>query len=122
MEPQNYHALSEEVYDPFAGEFDDETPPFDDPKAGWVVGSMWASAQCQRCRKASIWRDSVMVYPSGKGGPAPHPDMSTSAATLYEEARAVVPISRRAGQPWHGRRSSWYCANSTRKPAGGKQR
>lgn len=97
MEPQNYHVLSEEVYDPFAGEFDDETPPFDDPKADWVVGSMWASAQCQRCRKASIWRDNVMVYPGGKGGPAPHPDMAASATTLYEEARAVVPISRRAG-------------------------
>ncbi len=94
---QTYHVLSEQVYDPFAGEFDDERPPFEDPKADWVVGSTWASAQCQRCRKASIWRDDVMVYPSGKGGPAPHEDMSASARALYEEARAVVPISRRAG-------------------------
>lgn len=37
-----------------------------------------------------------MVYPMGSTVPRAHPDMPVDVAELYEEARNVLPISRRA--------------------------
>jgi len=38
-----------------------------------------------------------MIYPSSGTVPVPHPDMPADARGLYEEAREVLGISRRAG-------------------------
>jgi hypothetical protein len=37
------------------------------------------------------------MYPASSRVPAPHPEMPVEASELYEEAREVVAISRRAG-------------------------
>ena len=97
--PDSFHVLSEDLFDPDAEYNDDDlqVAPRDDPTSRWLVGTSWASAQCQACGKVSIWRDEAMVHPAGKGAPPPHPDMPRSAKALYEEARSVVTISRRAG-------------------------
>lgn len=63
----------------------------------WVDGAAWASSRCDACEMVAIWRDERMVHPTQKGAPQAHVDMPVSAAELYEEARAVLPISRRAG-------------------------
>jgi hypothetical protein len=57
----------------------------------------WTSAQCGRCYDYSVWRDERMVYPTSGLAPVAHPQMPPEARVLYEEAREVVGISRRAG-------------------------
>jgi hypothetical protein len=43
-----------------------------------------------------MWRGSKLMFPLTSSVDAPHPDMPADAAELYEEARAVLPHSRRA--------------------------
>lgn len=69
-------------------EFKDSRPP---------QPSSWSVAFCARCRNWSVWRDSRMMYPTSGLAPAAHADMPPEAKSLYEEAREVVGISRRAG-------------------------
>lgn len=68
--------------------------PFHDGPDG---SGAWTAAQCARCREWSVWRDERMMFPASGPAPAPHRDMPSEARSLYEEARAVVGISRRAG-------------------------
>lgn len=76
-------------------------------------------ATCAVCSRYSIWQGviedfefetksgtktergidpnrSVMVFPSWREGPDPHPDLPDSVRTVFEEARAVLPYSKRA--------------------------
>ena len=57
----------------------------------------WSAATCGRCDGCSIWRADRMVFPQGGPAPLPHDQMPQDAKALYEEAREVVGISRRAG-------------------------
>lgn len=57
----------------------------------------WRVAQCARCKEWSVWRQGRMVYPVSGMAPVPHSDMPEDAKALYEEAREVLGISRRAG-------------------------
>lgn len=59
--------------------------------------SSWAASRCQACGYSTIWRDDIAVYPVAKAGPAAHERMPPLVAELYDEARAVLPVSRRAG-------------------------
>jgi hypothetical protein len=57
----------------------------------------WSIATCTACLSGSVWRAGVLIYPAASSLPEPHSDMPADAAALYDEARAVVPHSRRAG-------------------------
>jgi hypothetical protein len=59
--------------------------------------SSWNAAECASCRNWSIWYRNRMVYPAGRVGAPPHPEMPEPAKELYEEAAAVAGVSRRAG-------------------------
>lgn len=67
---------------------------FDDAQRGY---GRWSSAQCGRCHEYSVWREERMIFPNSGLAPIAHPQMPPEAKELYEEAREVVGISRRAG-------------------------
>ncbi|MBF4568518.1 DUF4145 domain-containing protein [Plantibacter sp. VKM Ac-2880] len=56
----------------------------------------WKASYCVACEQMTVWNGSEIVYPQLSPIVAPHPDMPTDAAELYEEARNVFPVSRRA--------------------------
>ncbi len=56
----------------------------------------WTYSLCVACGRASVWRGDSLLYPSGSTVDVPHPDMPAQASELYLEARAVLPVSRRA--------------------------
>jgi hypothetical protein len=56
----------------------------------------WSSSTCSSCNQSSVWRGDRIVFPSESPISPAHPDMPSDAAELYEEARAVLPTSRRA--------------------------
>ncbi|MBF4511332.1 DUF4145 domain-containing protein [Plantibacter sp. VKM Ac-2885] len=58
--------------------------------------SEWKASLCLSCNASTVWRNDQVIYPMTSTLQAPHPDMPASAAELYEEARAVFPLSRRA--------------------------
>lgn len=76
---------------------DDFHPPFDSTE--WVVPGRWARSKCYHCSQIAIWRGERLVYPNRRasGYEPAHQQMPDDVATLYNEARAVVGISRRAG-------------------------
>ena len=57
----------------------------------------WAMSMCFACQKGSVWRGIRVVYPITNAFDGPHADMPAVAAMIYEEARAVGVVSRRAG-------------------------
>lgn len=57
----------------------------------------WTMSLCFACKRGSVWRGTQVVFPTGSSYPNAHPDMAASAAEIYEEARAVGAVSRRAG-------------------------
>ena len=65
----------------------------------WVARGKWAASECFACDEMSIWMGTTVVFPStsGSGIPAHNTDMPTAVAELYDEARAVAAVSRRAG-------------------------
>lgn len=67
---------------------------FDDSKE---VYGRWYTAECARCRESSVWREDRMVFPATGMAALPHASMPPEAKALYEEAREVLGISRRAG-------------------------
>lgn len=78
----------------------------DDSRAFYVDGAQfyageggrheWRVSHCVSCDQGSVWRQNAMVFPLASGGPLPHPEMPSDVLELYEEARNVLPISRRA--------------------------
>jgi hypothetical protein len=56
----------------------------------------WNASTCSSCDQSAVWRGHRMVFPSESPISPAHPDMPDDAAELYNEARAVLPISRRA--------------------------
>ena len=60
-------------------------------------GADWQASLCCSCHQFSVWRGHQVVYPPNTSiVPAPHDDMTVAAKSLYNEAAAVLPISRRA--------------------------
>lgn len=57
----------------------------------------WVMSLCSSCSRASVWRDGGLIFPSVHVDvPRAHADMPDAARTLYDEAAAVLPLSRRA--------------------------
>ncbi len=57
----------------------------------------WAMSTCFACKKGTVWRGSQIMFPQANPFPMGHPAMPADAAELYEEARSVALVSRRAG-------------------------
>lgn len=70
---------------------------FDDDFPSTRQESRWRCAECASCNQWSFWHDDSMVYPNGRVGSPPHPDMPLEVSELYSEAAAVARVSRRAG-------------------------
>lgn len=67
----------------------DETP--------WIISEIWAVSTCAACSRRSLWRNEAIIFPTAPGAPAAHYDMPAAAREIYDEARLVLSISRRAG-------------------------
>ena len=52
--------------------------------------------ECSACDKWAVWIEGEMVFPPTKQGPVPSSDMPTDVLALYDEARAVLPVSPRS--------------------------
>ncbi|ROQ40961.1 uncharacterized protein DUF4145 [Frondihabitans sp. PhB188] len=57
----------------------------------------WMQSLCTSCEDYATWRSEDLIYPGTSITPPPSEDMPEDVAALYEEARAVVSVSRRAG-------------------------
>lgn len=73
------------------------TSTFFDSEKGKVSASTWRASTCSRCNESSVWRADRMVFPTSGVVAVPHADMPDTARELYDEAREVAGISRRAG-------------------------
>ncbi|WP_160297571.1 DUF4145 domain-containing protein [Demequina salsinemoris] len=62
-----------------------------------LVSGCWSASRCAQCKEWSTWREERLVYPAAGIVSVPHPQMPGEAKDLYEEAREVLGISRRAG-------------------------
>lgn len=56
----------------------------------------WRATICAVCGLGSVWRDEQRMFPRSSTVLPVHPDAPEAVAELYEEARNVLPISRRA--------------------------
>ena len=54
----------------------------------------WAGSNCGH---VSVWRDELLIFPRASSLPMAPADMPPNVAELYNEAREVMPVSRRAG-------------------------
>lgn len=66
-----------------------------------MVGRPWVAAQCGACDDHSLWIDGMLRFPALTDSveaavPAPAEDMPANVRSLYLEAAAVYPHSRRA--------------------------
>jgi len=59
--------------------------------------SSWAQAECAACHRFSTWRRSTLIYPRSNTLPLAHADMPEDVVDLYNEARDVAAVSKRAG-------------------------
>lgn len=62
----------------------------------WVAKSTWAQSECNGCSEIATWRMDAIVFPTSSPAPFPHDDMPEPVVALYNEARSVVTLSRRA--------------------------
>jgi hypothetical protein len=67
------------------------------PRKVFSNGSKWTIALCQRCDGYSLWLGERQIYPGSMIGTEPSMDMPGEVQSLYNEARAVAVVSRRAG-------------------------
>lgn len=80
--------------------------PDSPPSRGEVVETLvapvrfegeWAMALCEACKDYSVWRSDDLIFPQSSKISAPSPDMPGEVRDLYNEAREVMSVSRRAG-------------------------
>jgi hypothetical protein len=57
----------------------------------------WSASTCFACKASAVWRNSALVFPAESVAPVPHEEMPDAVRELYDEAAAVVGLSRRAG-------------------------
>ncbi len=91
---QTWSDLLIEDGDGFIGARDDKSAR---PGPFGPEGNYWSMSTCFACDEASVWRGHQLIYPPANPLPKPHTDMPDAARELYDEARAVAAISRRAG-------------------------
>lgn len=65
------------------------------------VTPLWTASRCFACKKFSIWLDRDLLFPDPHSVPqdaahSPNVDMPEDAASLFREAVAVLPHSKRA--------------------------
>lgn len=63
----------------------------------WRDSQDWAVSRCLACQRGTVWHDNQIVFPAARTAPQPSPDMPGVPRELYEEAAAVMQVSRRAG-------------------------
>lgn len=81
-------------------ELDSRPDPWDEPETPpvkWVTAESWATSKCLGCQRSTVWHDEKIIYPSARVAPRPNADMPSLPCNLYEEAAAVMQVSRRAG-------------------------
>jgi len=62
-----------------------------------IANAVWQAALCAACKRVSVWREGTLMFPrTSRGVVAAHRDMPDAAATLFNEAGAVLDGSRRA--------------------------
>lgn len=61
-----------------------------------LVSYMWRMTECHACNRHSVWRNDELIFPRSAPVAMPHKDMPGAARELYEEARGVFSISKRA--------------------------
>lgn len=74
--------------------------PWDQPivtTPQWRTDGSWAVSKCLACQHGTVWHDNQIVFPAARTAPQPSPDMPQVPRELYEEAAAVMQMSRRAG-------------------------
>lgn len=68
--------------------------------SSWDVYSStasWWGSVCAACKRLTVWREDERLYPRVTAGiKPPHAEMPKTARELYDEAAAVLPVSRRA--------------------------
>ena len=69
----------------------------DPPAAKWIESASWATSKCVACQRGAVWHDDQIVFPAARTIPQPNADMPQMSRELYEEAAAVMQVSRRAG-------------------------
>ncbi|MEQ6899233.1 DUF4145 domain-containing protein [Microbacterium sp. KR10-403] len=57
----------------------------------------WTMSTCFACKRGTVWRGAQIMFPQANPFPMGHSAMPSNAAELYEEARSVAVVSRRAG-------------------------
>ena len=60
-------------------------------------GDLWSLALCAFCQNNSVWLGERLIYPLARLGEESSPDMPDDVRVLYDEAREVAVVSRRAG-------------------------
>lgn len=65
-------------------------------KASTFPGN-WSMSQCGACQDFATWRTNELIYPRASIALPAADDMPEKVKGLYDEARAVVGVSRRAG-------------------------
>jgi len=83
---------------------------FNCPSCGAYAGQFWkhfypdefdpgvpdmSFSICAYCDNASVWYKEHIVYPQGRIGPLPNPDLPNHIKEDYEEARSIVSLSPR---------------------------
>lgn len=53
-------------------------------------------SQCAACAKLALWLEKSLVYPLVAEAPMSHPDLPEHCFAVYEEARSVFGMSKRA--------------------------
>jgi hypothetical protein len=57
----------------------------------------WQTSKCASCGDLTVWRNGSIVFPHTSTIPVASKDTPSDVLALYDEGRAVWPISRRAG-------------------------
>lgn len=55
-----------------------------------------SGSRCGACGRITLWHNDEIILPMVRQGEAPHVDMPDDVREIYEEARAVAPISRKS--------------------------
>lgn len=61
-----------------------------------IISRDYMVGTCERCLSISIWRGSVMIYPTASSAPMSNPDMPDDIKKDYEEAREIESRSPRS--------------------------
>jgi len=71
----------------------------DDGKGGYQrdYDGHWRTSKCTSCGDLTVWRNEAIMFPRASSIAPVSKDAPSEVGALYDEGRAVWPISRRAG-------------------------